>query len=592
MSFARRLRFLLVLCCVAAAAERLTAATGQRLTLEATLIRKSETITAEDIAPYRKALICYEYRVEKVLRGTCDAKTVRVFHWAVRAGKPLPMLSARKGSRVRLKVEPCSAHKHLQTEKRSDTLAGDTDTPLFYDIGQTEKIRRRREKQIRRALGRGKRSFDYGCGLSEKIRGFLVCRKQLRLVGVGDSRTQQGFKPSLMYERADTDRPPAYNLAVESTSLFFQDRLIREYLLTCPKLEWVVYGVSPRVLNEQWTNRGKLHNLLRSPGYRYDRKHRKELETLDGLEAVTADELRALKLNGRYVSPCGWNNNKRKQRERRADKSVAQHFQRCRFDLSVRRLILLRTLARDLHRRGVRLMIFTPPIHPGSALSPAVDDDGTSREGNQLLVRNLNQLAREFANVEFVDINRGGRHELGRESFADGDHCNETGADKLTRQLEQVRVRAERKKLPQPPEAPEPTGSGCRLDPARDSLGQTFQWQTLKKGLPRYTDRNYIYSSVPEALADLPVLQPANDTKKQITDEYALRFTLPCRSRVWLLLPEDTDAPQWLSSWFAAEADFGKTASFVCSRVFDKGSVTLGRPQKNGMYTVIVQPLE
>ena len=94
-----------------------------------------------------------------------------------------------------------------------------------------------------------------------------------------------------------------------------------------------------------------------------------------------------------------------------------------------------------LKEKGIRVLLYLSPIHPIIRESSVVDDDGTTREGYQELVRRLEKLEGQYSNLAFVDLLQGGNHDFGMEMFRDLDHLNETGATKLTQGLEEIRLR-------------------------------------------------------------------------------------------------------------------------------------------------------
>ena len=93
--------------------------------------------------------------------------------------------------------------------------------------------------------------------------------------------------------------------------------------------------------------------------------------------------------------------------------------------------------------RGIRMLLYLSPVHPIIRELRVVDDDRTTKEGYQELVRRLKELEQKHPNLVFVDLLQGGEHDLGPELFGDLDHLNEAGATKLTRTLEAIRQRYE-----------------------------------------------------------------------------------------------------------------------------------------------------
>lgn len=106
------------------------------LRLTGTLIARSRTPTLAEISPYREALAVYEYRVENVRDGRFGGRTVRVAHWVLQDGAPLPLAARRPGARVDLVVEPFAVQTQLESVFVSDTLPRAGAGELFYDVGR------------------------------------------------------------------------------------------------------------------------------------------------------------------------------------------------------------------------------------------------------------------------------------------------------------------------------------------------------------------------------------------------------------------------------------------------------------------------
>jgi len=105
-----------------------------RVKLQATLAAKSDTPSAKDIAPYREALVVYEYNVSKVLEGKFKGDKVRVVQWGLIDAQPAAVTRVAIGTPVDLVLEPFADHPQLEAEMRSDTLPEDFDVPLYADV--------------------------------------------------------------------------------------------------------------------------------------------------------------------------------------------------------------------------------------------------------------------------------------------------------------------------------------------------------------------------------------------------------------------------------------------------------------------------
>ena len=91
--------------------------------------------TPEQIAPYREALVVYEYAVPAKKRAKLGGDRVRVAHWAILDGEVQPLPHPTAGARVPLVLEPFDEHPRLESTYVSDTLDPAPDVPLFLDVG-------------------------------------------------------------------------------------------------------------------------------------------------------------------------------------------------------------------------------------------------------------------------------------------------------------------------------------------------------------------------------------------------------------------------------------------------------------------------
>ena len=104
-----------------------------RITVRGKLTAKSKIPKASDIAPYREALVVYEYEVEKVLAGKYGLKKIRVARWGLIDAKPAKLAYDAIGGSTALVVEPFADHPELEAEVTQDTLEEDFDLPLYVD---------------------------------------------------------------------------------------------------------------------------------------------------------------------------------------------------------------------------------------------------------------------------------------------------------------------------------------------------------------------------------------------------------------------------------------------------------------------------
>jgi hypothetical protein len=99
----------------------------------AKLISSSPMPTMKEIKPYREGLVLREYKVEKVLQGTCKLQTIRVAHWAILGGEELKKPTATPGTISTFSLVPFEQNPQLESTYISDTLDPDPDIPIYYD---------------------------------------------------------------------------------------------------------------------------------------------------------------------------------------------------------------------------------------------------------------------------------------------------------------------------------------------------------------------------------------------------------------------------------------------------------------------------
>ena len=395
--------------------------------LKVKLLAKSKIPMLADIAPYRDALVFYEYRVQKRLEGKFKGKKLRVAHWAIYDNQPQAIGKAKIGSSHTLHLYPYQQFSELESLYTSDTLALDLDTPIYHDVGQ--KILENRSVEER---------YDYDSIFSEKMPVFWRIKDQLKLVSLGDSRGEAGVRAEMFYGAENQKTPVAYNLAISGGPLEFQEIVVDKYLLKMPNLEWVVYQMSPRAVNRHFEHSAD-RRLLKSRGFAFDRKHAETLwqgSNGDG-NKKTAAEIAAIPYVSEYWNerPWGWKFNAEVWDRPKTEKI------RQRWEISEKRWNRLTSMIDALNERDVKVMLYLSPLHPVMRDQPVVDDDGTTQEGYRELVDQLKQLEAQFPNFVFVDLLQGGNHDFLPEMFKDLDHLNALGATKLTQKLEEVRQR-------------------------------------------------------------------------------------------------------------------------------------------------------
>ena len=399
--------------------------------LKVKLLAKSKIPTLSDIAPYREALVFYEYSVKKRLEGEFEGKKLRVAHWAIYDNQPQKIGKAKVGSSHTLDLYPYQQFGEFESLYTSDTLALDAEIPLYHDVGQ--KILENRTIEER---------YDYDSIFSEKMPIFWRIKDQLKLVSLGDSRGAAGIRAELFYGAENRKTPVAYNLAISGGPVEFQEIVVDKYLVKMPSLAWVVYQMSPRAVNRYFEHSAD-RELLKSRGFAFDRKHAETLwQKSDGQKNKrTVAEITSVPHVSEYWNerPWGW----------KFKAEVWQHPETKKFEreweISKKRWDRLTSMIAALNERNVKMLLYLSPLHPIMRDQPVVDDDGTTQKGYRELVDRLKQLEAEFPNFVFVDLLKGGNHDFLPEMFKDLDHLNALGATKLTQTLEEVRQRYDKK---------------------------------------------------------------------------------------------------------------------------------------------------
>jgi hypothetical protein len=481
------------------------AASAETIRLDATLIARSDRPTLKQIAPYREALVVDRFRVDKVHEGTLKAGEVLVARWAFYDGRPQATLEQDTGTRLTgMTLVPFEdAPAEIRQATIRNNWAGELRRRLYADVGQPVRLGNHAAER-----------WDYNCALSEKMPLYLRGAGGIRLVAVGDSRTAAGVDPRHFVESADRRAPQAYNLAIGRAGLSTVQLQIETHILPLPNLEWVVYGISPRVFNAHWED-VVAGPLGKSSGLRYDRRHQRAIWRFasphpanengsrllpvaaaaagEGEAAAAVDGDRrtawAAQGDGQWLrldlgkpvtvtsieidftkgaqrqstfdvlmsvdgkswrrvatglvsrgprSPWGYHGS-RKRAKGEPDKARPHpRMQRRHYQFSQERFAVLEAMVRSLKGRGARMLAFTPPWSPATARNPNTDDDGTSPEDYDHVVRLLRNLHRRYPGTFFfVDINQKAEgHGFAAADFTDTDHLNVWGAAKLTRRLD------------------------------------------------------------------------------------------------------------------------------------------------------------
>lgn len=101
----------------------------------------------DDIAPYRRALVVYEYEVEAIKEGNFEEDNILVAHWGILDSRIVRKVQQKKaGALYTLELEAFEDHDELKSEYISNEIEK-FDLDLFLDvgrIGQTDLVGHRR----------------------------------------------------------------------------------------------------------------------------------------------------------------------------------------------------------------------------------------------------------------------------------------------------------------------------------------------------------------------------------------------------------------------------------------------------------------
>ena len=405
------------------------------LLVELETLQVSDTPTLENIQPYSDALVLHEYRVSKVLNG--DAKlagsTVRVAHWAIIGEKP-QALKVTIGDVRKTTLVPFDSVYRLNNEKLVDTLeiSEDDNILTYLDLGQSTDLPSLPEN-IR---------YYYGLSKGHRIETYWKTRGQIKLIVMGTSHAETGVDAKSLYADENTEYPCAFNLSQAGSSYDLQKLLMEDYILPLPALEWVVWGISPRIFNT--LNAGDIRHakFINSPGHQFDRKHWKNLWPVSSTareDRISFDTLKDLRTSRRDL----WGGCPKliadgfgiPEPSPSLRKDLVEKFRKVEFHWNEPAWSHFASLVEQFEKKGVRVCLFTVPFHPVSLGQPAVDDDKTDLKSYRQLVNRLAGLAKKHPGVLFEDIGNAGKHEFMHEDFADHDHLNERGAAKLTSRI-------------------------------------------------------------------------------------------------------------------------------------------------------------
>lgn len=415
---------ILLLTALLACCNRRHGAQNPEITVMVERVASSKSKTPQDIQPYDDAIAWHEYRVKKVVSGKLEAETIRVAHWTVVAAKAVPV-STKTGEVVELKVVPFESVKGMDDVAASDDLdIVAEEPPRFLDLPPPST-----EVATPEAI-----RYDYRGNVSEQMRLYWELRGQVSIVAMGNSHATKGVCPrEFLEDQGNWDKPLMLNMAPAGSNNRQQCMMLREYVMPLPKLEWVMWVVSARNFNAERKDERKYQEFTASPGYLYDQKHKAELWPAPIPEKpVLADELK--KIGIKNVDVWGWQGIGKSMLPKEPEelrKLILSQCDSTRFEWSDETFKEFCDTAREMAQKGIKVLLFTTPLHPYTKDAEATDPDGTTHEGQQEMVQHMEQFDKETPGVWFRDFNQGGNHPYPVDEFYDVDHINRVGAGRL-----------------------------------------------------------------------------------------------------------------------------------------------------------------
>ena len=318
--------------------------------------------------------------------------------------------------RIRKRVSPSEELKY-------DIEADTEDTEISLQIAGDGSII---NKNVR-PIDRNNINDQGGLGAARKL--LIKLRNQLKVAAFGDSRGAHGINPLYFLGEENSKCPMAINFSESGSGLGRCKAIIEDYLQLAPNLEWVVYDISPRIFSRYYDNWGA-DSIKGGTAYRSDRMgwgvwKKKNTELVPRSDPdLGRDHHIGFEVEDRV------GNDEFKDEDDKAD--ARDSLRRGRYEFDEKRVRAFESMIPVLEKRNVKLVAFTPPIHPVSAGQPCTDDDGTTREAYDELVAKMRAFEKKYPNFYFFDVNNKGRHKIPGTDFDDMDHLNQQGAKKLT----------------------------------------------------------------------------------------------------------------------------------------------------------------
>lgn len=337
------------------------------------------------------------------------------------------------GDKVTLNLRPFKDMGRLSEVYRSETIANIT-SPMFHDVGQ---------KVVLPEAGR----WNYSIDISRAMRTYHLLRNQLKLVVLGDCQGWFSSRARPFYEAENAKVPVAMCLTQERSCLAFYETMVKDYVLQCPKMEWVVFAYHTRWVNGNagWRGMGEFNNTFKnSAGYKFDRAHEADVFRPLKVPAISLDQLRAMPEMGAYWDKAPWGELPREGNGAPGGRGEATG-RGGNYKFSPERWAQWEGIVKTLADRKIRVLAYTTPIHPATAKLAVKDKNGTTEEGYKDQVVRMKELEAKYKGFFFFyDYNNGGDNGLTDEDFGNMDHCHLSGAVKCTKAVEAFRLNIEK----------------------------------------------------------------------------------------------------------------------------------------------------
>ncbi|MBL9113663.1 MAG: hypothetical protein JNJ83_01555 [Verrucomicrobiaceae bacterium] len=388
--------------------------------------KSAAPMTVEQSMPYGEALVWQQYKVIRVVKGKLSKKVkqMMVGQWCVVGEEERPVDTA-VGARAILPLSLKSEYEGIEDVK---STRPDDETPGLRQYIETYQGESKVPKYFR---------WDYGGTISKQMRAYWELRPQLKAVVMGTSHTGVGVLPDKLMLPENSQTPCVINLSAPGSHMPYQCLMINDYVKDLPKLKWVIWGVSTRSFNLERKNNRRMEGFLASAGRKYDELHRTEDWPVKDAGPLTMADLTKLDLDAEDI----WQYWQRDQRmlpvplDETTRQSLIKQMSEVNSVWWDESWATFESTIKALTSKGVKVMLFIPPVHPLSAETPAVDPDFTSRQDLSRLTTLLTAMDAADDNIWFHDVNQGGKHDFSHEDFFDIDHLFQSGAEKLTAKI-------------------------------------------------------------------------------------------------------------------------------------------------------------